>query len=421
MRAGVAAAALALLLPLAASAQTDAERDRERLEDQRADVDDEIDVLEASNSELERALDGIDSAIASQQAAVDAAQAEVVEAEARVDEAEESLAAARADVEMLRLAVQEMAIASYIHPPAEDLVHSFTVADFSDAIIARTYLDARAKRDANLLNLLRAAEATAETRAAESQRAAAAASEAVETAESELLTLQSERARQQNLVADVQTRIDNALAESAALADIDAELSAQIAAEQTALIERIPPAPEPATALAAAPAAQTPVTEPAAPTTTAPGAPPETTPPTTAPPAPPPNVSTPPLRTVYGITVHADIANNVARLIEAAQAAGISLGGGGYRSPDAQIATRRANCGTSDYAIYHMPSGQCSPPTAPPGTSMHERGLAIDFTAGGQLIRSRDSDGFRWLAANAGSYGLRNLPVEPWHWSTTGN
>ena len=26
-----------------------------------------------------------------------------------------------------------------------------------------------------------------------------------------------------------------------------------------------------------------------------------------------------------------------------------------------------------------------------------------------------------WLAANAGSFGFRNLPSEPWHWSTNGN
>ena len=43
-------------------------------------------------------------------------------------------------------------------------------------------------------------------------------------------------------------------------------------------------------------------------------------------------------------------------------------------------AVRRANCGSSNYAIYQMPASACSPPTARPGTSMHEQGLAIDFT-----------------------------------------
>ena len=52
---------------------------------------------------------------------------------------------------------------------------------------------------------------------------------------------------------------------------------------------------------------------------------------------------------------------------------------------------------------------------------MHEQGLAIDFTHGGSLISSRSSAAFQWLAANAGRFGFRNLPSEPWHWSTNGN
>ena len=52
----------------------------------------------------------------------------------------------------------------------------------------------------------------------------------------------------------------------------------------------------------------------------------------------------------------------------------------------------------------------CSPPTARPGQSMHERGLAIDFTCGGGGAIGRSSPCFSWLASNAGSYGFINLP-----------
>ena len=51
---------------------------------------------------------------------------------------------------------------------------------------------------------------------------------------------------------------------------------------------------------------------------------------------------------------------------------------------------------------------------------MHERGLAIDFTLGGRTL-TVTSRGYRWLRSNAASYGLYNLPGEPWHWSTNGS
>ena len=77
------------------------------------------------------------------------------------------------------------------------------------------------------------------------------------------------------------------------------------------------------------------------------------------------------------------------------------------------------------FLYEHAPQGdwelsnQC-PPTARPGHSNHERGLAIDSINGGQFIRSHDDPAYQWLAAHAGSFGLMNLPSEPWHWSVDG-
>ncbi len=127
------------------------------------------------------------------------------------------------------------------------------------------------------------------------------------------------------------------------------------------------------------------------------------------------------ITTVRGFRVRKDIADVVATLVDAAAAEGINLGGGGYRSFESQVEIRKNNCGTSYYAIWEMPSRNCSPPTARPGKSMHERGLALDFTCDGALIRSRSNKCFQWLADNLpNSYGLYNLPSEPWHWSVNG-
>jgi LAS superfamily LD-carboxypeptidase LdcB len=70
---------------------------------------------------------------------------------------------------------------------------------------------------------------------------------------------------------------------------------------------------------------------------------------------------------------------------------------------------------------------RCRVPTARPGTSEHEKGLAVDFTYNGQTIcfprpgsQCSGNPAFDWLKANAHRYGLKNLPSEAWHWSTTG-
>jgi D-alanyl-D-alanine carboxypeptidase len=126
------------------------------------------------------------------------------------------------------------------------------------------------------------------------------------------------------------------------------------------------------------------------------------------------------LTTVEGITVSTQIAPQVQQLVQAARRSGYDLTGTGYRSTQRQIELRRENCGTSDYAIYGMPSSGCSPPTARPGTSNHELGLAVDFSCDGTLILSPSSACFIWMSANAPGFGLHNLPSEPWHWSTSG-
>ncbi len=126
------------------------------------------------------------------------------------------------------------------------------------------------------------------------------------------------------------------------------------------------------------------------------------------------------LVTVDGITVDASIADRLEAMLIAAQADGLTLSGSGYRSHARQVELRRAHCGTSRYAIYEMPSSSCSPPTARPGNSMHEQGLAIDFDCDGTLIDSRSNRCFAWLNANAADYGFFNLPSESWHWSVNG-
>lgn len=120
---------------------------------------------------------------------------------------------------------------------------------------------------------------------------------------------------------------------------------------------------------------------------------------------------------VEGIRVHTSIAENLEGLLALAADSGVDLAGWGWRDNAKQIELRRLHCGTTEYAIYEMPSRLCSPPTARPGRSRHERGTAVDFTYNGTSITSRKSRGYVFLDENAPRFGLCNLPSEPWHWS----
>jgi LPXTG-site transpeptidase (sortase) family protein len=120
---------------------------------------------------------------------------------------------------------------------------------------------------------------------------------------------------------------------------------------------------------------------------------------------------------VQGISVSSAIAPRLRSLLDAAKADGFTnISGSGYRSPTTQIAFRKAHCGTTDFDIYLKPSSQCKPPTMRPGTSDHERGVAVDFSHNGQIVKA-DEPFARWLTKRAADYGFSGVADEPWHWS----
>ncbi|WP_229069078.1 M15 family metallopeptidase [Actinoplanes sp. DH11] len=121
---------------------------------------------------------------------------------------------------------------------------------------------------------------------------------------------------------------------------------------------------------------------------------------------------------VYGVTVNKVVAYSFQRMIDDAAKAGIKLSGGGFRTKEQQIRLRTVN-GCPD--VWTAPSSSCRVPTAIPGRSLHELGLAVDVSSGGSTINTRKSAAFKWMAANAGKYGFVNLPSEPWHWSINGS
>lgn len=77
----------------------------------------------------------------------------------------------------------------------------------------------------------------------------------------------------------------------------------------------------------------------------------------------------------------------------------------GFRDSGEQLALRRQNC--PDALLSD--STECTPWTAKPGTSDHERGLAADLSYGNDATE-------RWAHANAARFELQyDVETEPWH------
>ncbi|HEY6414679.1 MAG TPA: D-alanyl-D-alanine carboxypeptidase family protein [Acidimicrobiales bacterium] len=369
------------------------EQERDEVRARQAEVVIEVDALEAQDAEVRAALAEIERNVARQRSELQVAERAQAQGEADVVQATQAVADAQQRIDDLNVQADQLVVDSFVNPPSDYALEPLRAGSMTDAAVIQAVLKMQGKRDADLLESLDQAHESLAAERAKKEDAAAEAKEAQEAAARELDDVEAALGQQQAFAADLEKRLNDRLAEAESLRTLDAALSDRLAQEQAALAAQL---------AAAAP----PPTQDVAPSqiTPAPGG----------------------LATVScpgggSITVAGSISGNVQALLNDAAASGVMLCGGGYRDPQEQIELRRAHCGTSNYAIYQMPASQCSPPTAVPGTSMHEQGLAIDFTCGGGGTVSSGDECWGWLQANAVGYGLYNLPSEPWHWSTNGN
>lgn len=364
-------------------------QERRRAQEEAAAQASQVNAATAEVDDLAAALQALQTQVNAAQGRFDEAQRNLADAEARLAVAEVAVAEQRAAIEALNVRLAERAVESFVNQGDEGsiIVRS---ADPSEAVRMQALVANVTQSEADVVEALKGAEEDLQIQERLADEAAAEASAYRDTVETELSGLETARSAQAALTDEAEARLDHELGELAALEAVDSDLAADIAAETNRLAEEL--------------------ARKAAPPRRSGGGGPTGSP-----------VGSSEIVSVRGIQVHQSIAGKVEDMLAAASADGISLSGGGYRSSDAQIAVRRSNCGSSEYAIWQMPPSQCSPPTARPGSSQHERGLAIDFSYNGSLIRSRSNDGFKWLAANAAGYGFHNLPSEPWHWSVNGS
>ncbi len=392
-------AALAVLLLVAVAAMpsdADLADEIEKLRQERAELKKSreakaqaINVATAEANELAAALGVLNGQVNEQEGKLATAEAMLVEAEKRFAEASQAVVDKTAEIETLKLQVSDRAISAFV----DQNVGSTPVLENTNpnqAVRMQSLVQSVTRQEVDIAERLKEAK---EDLALEEARADQAADEAEAlraSIEAELIVLQEVRDEQARLAAEAEARLEAQLAEATIMAERDKAIASQIT-EKNAELQR-------QAELARrrnnpAPSRQTNTKFPTADQITK----------------------------VGPFWVHVDIADNLRRMLDKAAADGITFGGWGYRDHSSQIRLRRAHCGTSNYAVYHMSSSRCRPPTARPGASQHELGKAIDFTYGGRTIGTRSSPGFKWLQANAANYGLYNLPSEPWHWSVNGH
>jgi hypothetical protein len=395
--------------PGASARPSDTQGDRDKVRAAEAQVASNLNTLKASQAQLEHALGVLQQNVDIEDQRLSDAQAAVDEAQGEIDQAEDGIRANSAHLHDLDQAMVRIAVQVYVQPNDVDLTSVLDSSNAADAVERDAFRRATSDSASDLTDKIRTTEANLQIQREAAANARAKARQRRAAVAAEVAKVKKARAEQQKLVDGVQQRINGQITRSIQLAKQDKQLSYEIALQQAALEARLLAAQQAAAAAAAAAAA---------------GATPYGSGGSESGPLAGPGAVTPSggsgnvqLCTVGGITVNCQISSQLKAMLAAAAADGLHLTGSGWRSPEAQVELRREHCGTSYYAIYEEDPSSCSPPTATPGQSMHEVGLAIDFSG----VSSHSSPVYQWLAGHAAAFGFYNLPSEPWHWSINGH
>ncbi len=370
------------------SKRSELKKKREANQEQIEQTEAQVDYLTASVEDSLRAIGTVSEQRDRAQVAVDSAKVAVADAErrqaqaiARIAELEELEAQTEALLRQSAIA----AFTSHQGPNSEQTALGDDPWNNARNNALRGFVNQNTE---DLLDSFRAQEAEL---SALKETANAALAE-VELLRNERLAIQysleAAYSREQDALDELDNRLDQRLEEAAFLEQIDAELARQIRVEEKRIADAIAAAKRRARRVSVPKNAPVDLTTVAGP--------------------------------VMDIVVNVSLADNLAGFLAAMEQAGFPLGGYGYRTNARQIQLRRHHCGTSDFAVYEMSASRCRPPTARPGRSQHEVGLAVDFTYRGRIVSSRNSAVFKAMQRIAPQYGLINLPSEPWHWSTTG-
>jgi len=362
----------------------------------------DIEVDRADEADIENAFGAIRDNVEAELAELRAAEGAVATADLEVTAAEGREATIQAEIDGLVGQSDEVVVRRFVNPPAQNAIEAFTADSVQDATIKQALLQMQADEDAAVLDRLHQLESDLEDQHEIEEEARAAADERRSQAETALADLEDAASQQVSFARDIERRLERSLGEMEHLRETNPALAEQFQGQIDTLAQQVQASRDQIQQEDALRELDIDL-----PTIDGP--------------------STIDVEAIEGnivpvscpnggeIRVHREIADSTRDVLNLSDQQGLVLCGAGYRSISAQIALRRAHCPD----VYSSPASACSPPTARPGQSLHERGLAIDFTCNGGSI-GRSSPCFAFLIENAPDFGLYNLPSEPWHFSSDG-
>jgi LAS superfamily LD-carboxypeptidase LdcB len=363
----------------------------------------DIEVDRADELDIENAFGEIRDNVEGELAALTSAEQAVQAADLAVTEAEGRVAAVQVEIDGLVGQSDEVVVRRFMNPPSQAAIDALTATSVNDATVKQAILQMQADADAAVIDRLHDLEAELQEQREAEEAARADASDRREQAELALADLEEAASQQVTFALEVERRLERNLGEMEYLRQTDPGLAEQLQGQVDTLAQQVADS-----RVQIEQEDRLRELDIDLPTVDGP--------------------STIDVDAIEGgiisvtcpsggeIQVHREIADSTRDLLNLSHQEGLVLCGNGYRSISSQIALRRANCSGD---VYSAPASSCSPPTARPGQSMHERGLAIDFTCNGGSIGS-SSPCFRFLMDNAPDFGLHNLPGEPWHFSSDG-
>lgn len=220
-----------------------ARAEREAARAEAAERAGELEVLEASEEDLFIALAALEQQVAAQAARVETARAAVVQAEAEGVAYRDRIAITVAERESLVDRARQRVVESYVTPQADELTSVLGTGDIYESARQQAVLDVVTSQDADLSDRFRSIGIELAEYEARTLEAAERAEAQRTTLAEALADLESAQAAEEELLADLQVRIDALSAEIDALEDSEAELAAVIARAQAEIDAANRPAP----------------------------------------------------------------------------------------------------------------------------------------------------------------------------------